>query len=200
MEGAKNENNLGNVNTKEKLLNEKDGGKNNANVLPSDSNEAKKEIKENIEKENMNKDNKIDIEEEKVLKNMNNYNDKKEDLEKEKIKKENIKKEIYRTRLSSIKETSCRNVNNYKIIEEHIGEGTFGMVFKAEYIGDPIYAEKNRIPKKVALKKIKMEDSKEGFPITALREIMLMKKCHHENILEILEIVTSKIYTKNIKK
>ena len=74
------------------------------------------------------------------------------------------------------------------------------MVFKAEYIGDPIYAEKNRIPKKVALKKIKMEDSKEGFPITALREIMIMKKCHHENILEILEIVTSKIYTKNIKK
>ena len=45
-----------------------------------------------------------------------------------------------------------------------------------------------------------MEDSKEGFPITALREIMIMKKCHHENILEILEIVTSKIYSKNNKK
>ena len=111
-----------------------------------------------------------------------------------------IKKEIYRTRYPLINQTSCRNVNNYRIIEDHIGEGTFGMVFKAEYIGDSEYAEKNGIPKKVALKKIKMEDSKEGFPITALREIMIMKKCHHENILEILEIVTSKIYTKNDKK
>ena len=111
-----------------------------------------------------------------------------------------IKKEIYRTRFPLINQTSCRNVNNYRIIEDHIGEGTFGMVFKAEYIGDSEYAEKNGIPKKVALKKIKMEDSKEGFPITALREIMIMKKCHHENILEILEIVTSKIYTKNDKK
>ena len=139
------------------------------------------------------------IENEKVFNDIPNKNNN-EELEKEKKKQENINKEIYRTRLTSIKETSCRSVNNYKIIEGHIGEGTFGMVFKAEYIGDPIYAEKNRIPKKVALKKIKMDDSKEGFPITALREIMLMKKCHHENILEILEIVTSKIYTKNSKK
>ena len=202
MEGAKNENDLKNANTKNKFLNEKeiDSGMNKPKILPSYSNETKNELKENIENENMNKENKIDIEEEKVIKNMNNHNDKKEDSEKDKIKKDSIKKEIYRTRLSSIKETSCRNVNNYKIIEEHIGEGTFGMVFKAEYIGDPIYAEKNKIPKKVALKKIKMEDSKEGFPITALREIMLMKKCHHDNILEILEIVTSKIYTKNTKK
>ena len=178
MEGAKNDNDLKNANTKNKFLNEKeiDSGVNKQNILPSYPNETKNELKENIENINVNKENKIDIEEEKVIKNMNNHNDKKD------------------------KETSCRNVNNYKIIEEHIGEGTFGMVFKAEYIGDPIYAEKNKIPKKVALKKIKMEDSKEGFPITALREIMLMKKCHHDNILEILEIVTSKIYTKNTKK
>ena len=85
-----------------------------------------------------------------------------------------IKKEKYRTRFSSIKKTCCRNVKNYKIVEDHIGEGTFGMVFKAEYIGDLDYAEKIGIPKYVALKKIKMEDSKEGFPITALREIMIM--------------------------
>ena len=57
-----------------------------------------------------------------------------------------------------------------------------------------------RIPKYVALKKIKMEDSKEGFPITALREIMIMKKCNHENLLQILEIVTSKSLIKNQKK
>ena len=114
--------------------------------------------------------------------------------------KDIIKKEKYRTRISSIKKTGCRNVNNYKIVEDHIGEGTFGMVFKAEYIGDMDYADKMGIPKYVALKKIKMEDSKEGFPITALREIMIMKKCNHENLLQILEIVTSKSLIKSQKK
>ena len=161
-------------------------------------NKDEKEINNNEKPENENKNNEMEIEENIELNNNNNNN---ENLEKEKLKQDNIiKKEIYRTRLPLINQTSCRNVNNYRIIEEHIGEGTFGMVFKAEYIGDSEYASKNGIPKKVALKKIKMEDSKEGFPITALREIMIMKKCHHENILEILEIVTSKIYSKNNKK
>ena len=194
MEGANNDSNKANADTKGKILNNNEIDKKNdeKDILPVEQKKASIELKENNVIMNLNIDNKIDIEEEKVIQNNN------EEIEKH--KKEIINKEIYRTRLTSIKETSCRNVNNYKIIEGHIGEGTFGQVFKAEYIGDPIYAEKNGIPKKVALKKIKMEDSKEGFPITALREIMLMKKCHHENILEILEIVTSKIYTKNIKK
>ena len=166
-------------------------------ILPLNSNnqqnKEKKEKKENNENSQYN-NNIINIEEKEMPNEMN-------EKEKEKLKQECIiKKEIYRTRLPLINHTSCRNVNNYKILEDHIGEGTFGMVFKAEYIGDIKYAEKNRIPKRVALKKIKMEDSKEGFPITALREIMIMKKCHHDNILEILEIVTSKIFTKNSKK
>jgi hypothetical protein len=133
----------------------------------------------------------------------NNTNNNKNIINEEKKEKkqtENIVKEIYRTRLPSNHHTGCRNVNNYKIIEDHIGEGTFGMVFKAEYIGDLDYADKMGIPKIVALKKIKMEDSKEGFPITALREIMIMKKCNHDNLLQILEIVTSKSLIKNKKK
>ena len=176
MEGAKKEDDKRSIETNEKINDENEINKKekDKDILPSEIN--KQELKEN--KENM------IIEKEKVLNEMDNKNNS-EELEKEKSKQETINKEIYRTRLTSIKETSCRSINNYKIIEGHIGEGTFGMVFKAEYVGDPIYAEKNRIPKKVALKKIKMEDSKEGFPITALREIMLMKKCHHENILEI---------------
>ena len=203
MEGAKNEEIINNEKTKEQILNNNDKeiaeNTNKIEILPKTSNQSLKESKEKNINEDVEMKNINDIKEKDVLKNITNIN-KKEDSEKEKPNQENIKKEIYRTRLSSIKETSCRSLNNYKIIEGHIGEGTFGMVFKAEYIGDPIYAEKNRIPRKVALKKIKMEDSKEGFPITALREIMLMKKCHHENILEILEIVTSKIYSKNTKK
>jgi len=42
-----------------------------------------------------------------------------------------------------------------------------------------------------ALKMIKMENFKEGFPITAVREIKLLKQLHHHNIVNLVEIVTS---------
>ena len=44
----------------------------------------------------------------------------------------------------------------------------------------------------MALKKIKTENEKQGFPITSLREIMIMKRLNHKNILQLLEVVTSK--------
>lgn len=44
----------------------------------------------------------------------------------------------------------------------------------------------------VAIKKIKQEQEKEGFPITALREIMLLKKLKHKNIVNLIEVVTTK--------
>lgn len=50
-----------------------------------------------------------------------------------------------------------------------IGEGTFGKVYKARINGDKesgLY---------YALKMIKMDNDKEGFPITAMREIKILK-------------------------
>ena len=38
---------------------------------------------------------------------------------------------------------------------------------------------------------IKMDIDKEGFPITALREIKLLKQLSHKNIVNLVEIVTS---------
>ena len=43
----------------------------------------------------------------------------------------------------------------------------------------------------VALKKIRMDNEKEGFPITAIREIKLLKNLHHVNIINLREIVRS---------
>ncbi|ONI29204.1 hypothetical protein PRUPE_1G186900 [Prunus persica] len=43
----------------------------------------------------------------------------------------------------------------------------------------------------VALKKIRMDNEREGFPITAIREIKILKKLHHENVINLKEIVTS---------
>ena len=188
----KKENDIENVNDNLK----KDNDNINKNNNQNQDNEKLKEKENNDKKENE-KDNKGNLKKENNDMNGNNknidLNQKESGKENEtnkniiEIKKNNkppqekVIKEKYRTRLPELKGTGCRNVNNYKILEDHIGEGTFGMVFKAEYVGNMDYAEKMGIPKIVALKKIKMEDSKEGFPITALREIMIMKKCHHEN-------------------
>jgi cyclin-dependent kinase 12/13 len=43
----------------------------------------------------------------------------------------------------------------------------------------------------VALKKIRMDNEKEGFPITAIREIKLLRNLNHENVINLREIVRS---------
>jgi serine/threonine protein kinase len=58
---------------------------------------------------------------------------------------------------------------------ERIGEGTYGVVFKAK---DTIQN------KTVALKKIKLENEDEGVPSTAMREISILKELQpHPNIV-----------------
>lgn len=44
----------------------------------------------------------------------------------------------------------------------------------------------------VALKKIRLEIEKEGFPITAIREIKILRQLHHKNIVRLIDIVTDK--------
>ena len=73
----------------------------------------------------------------------------------------------------------CARVDKYEKIAK-IGQGTFGEVFKARCRQD-----RNKI---VALKKVLMENEKEGFPITALREIKILQLLNHENIVNLLEI------------
>lgn len=100
-----------------------------------------------------------------------------------------ILKEIPIRKQIPIKQWPCRSIDNYKIIHQ-VGQGTFGKVYKAEYL---LYGQQgDGIPQIVALKKILMEKEKEGFPITALREIMILKRLSHHNILKLLEIVTSR--------
>lgn len=44
----------------------------------------------------------------------------------------------------------------------------------------------------VALKKVRLEHEKEGFPITAVREIKILRQLNHRNIVNLREIVTDK--------
>ena len=44
----------------------------------------------------------------------------------------------------------------------------------------------------VALKRINTEQEANGFPITAIREVKILKALNHENIVELKDIVTLK--------
>lgn len=44
----------------------------------------------------------------------------------------------------------------------------------------------------MALKKVRLENEREGFPITAVREIKILRELDHLNIVKLLEIITDK--------
>jgi len=63
---------------------------------------------------------------------------------------------------------------------EKIGEGTYGVVYKA----------KDRVSGEIiALKKIRLEAEDEGIPSTAIREISLLKELQHPNIVRLFDVV-----------
>lgn len=63
---------------------------------------------------------------------------------------------------------------------EMIGEGTYGVVYKAKDTDTgEIYA----------LKKIRLESEDEGIPSTAIREIALLKELQHPNIVRLVNVL-----------
>mgnify|MGYP004713573545 CR=1 FL=1 len=71
------------------------------------------------------------------------------------------------------------SIKRYQILQK-LGQGTFGVVQKAK---------DKETGKVVALKQLLNHSAKEGFPITAMREITILKKLHDENILELIDMV-----------
>jgi serine/threonine protein kinase len=64
---------------------------------------------------------------------------------------------------------------------EHVGEGTHGVVHKAIAPDQSI----------VALKRIPIDKKKEGFPITAIREIAILQSLDHPNVMPLVDVVHS---------
>ena len=52
----------------------------------------------------------------------------------------------------------------------------------------------------VALKKVRLDKEKEGFPITAVREIKILCQLQHPNIIRLKEIVTDKQSAADFRK
>ncbi|XP_075695705.1 cyclin-dependent kinase 11B-like isoform X11 [Rhinoderma darwinii] len=73
----------------------------------------------------------------------------------------------------------CRSVEEFQCLNR-IEEGTYGVVYRAK---------DKKTDEIVALKRLKMEKEKEGFPITSLREINTILKAQHDNIVRVREIV-----------
>lgn len=71
--------------------------------------------------------------------------------------------------------TACAQYN----IDEKIGEGAYGEVYRARTKADDV---------PVALKRVKMESEGDWLPTTALREIAILKELHHPNIVRYSKI------------
>ena len=60
------------------------------------------------------------------------------------------------------------------------------------YFSEVHKAQERSTGRFVALKKVRMENEKEGFPMTALREIRILQLLKHENVMELIEICRSR--------
>ncbi|KAI9136131.1 protein serine/threonine kinase [Paraphysoderma sedebokerense] len=70
-------------------------------------------------------------------------------------------------------------MDKYQKIEK-LGEGTYGIVYKAQ----------NRETQDiVALKRIRLDNEEEGVPCTAIREISLLKELKHPNIVRLYDVL-----------
>ncbi|MEJ1284252.1 cyclin-dependent kinase 10 [Cricetulus griseus] len=73
----------------------------------------------------------------------------------------------------------CRSVKEFEKLNR-IGEGTYGIVYRAR---------DTQTDEIVALKKVRMDKEKDGIPISSLREITLLLRLRHPNIVELKEVV-----------
>ena len=74
---------------------------------------------------------------------------------------------------------SCRHIERYEKLN-HIEEGSYGVVFRARESGTGDI---------VAVKRLKMDKERDGFPITSLREITTLMAARHPHVVNIREVV-----------
>lgn len=69
------------------------------------------------------------------------------------------------------------------IKQDKLGEGTYAVVYSG------IQKSTGRT---VAIKKIKIGQFKDGLDMSAIREVKFLRECHHENIIELIDVFSQK--------
>lgn len=81
--------------------------------------------------------------------------------------------------VSGLLNRRCRSVDCYERLN-FIDEGTYGRVFRAR---------DNETGRVYALKQVKLAGEREGFPVTALREVSVLLSLRHDNVVHVREVV-----------
>ncbi|EGF77844.1 hypothetical protein BATDEDRAFT_13581 [Batrachochytrium dendrobatidis JAM81] len=71
--------------------------------------------------------------------------------------------------------------------EKKVGEGTYAVVYQGWAIPNTALDKR-----KVAIKKIKIGQFKDGLDMSAIREVKLLKELHHVNIVELIDVFAHK--------
>lgn len=72
--------------------------------------------------------------------------------------------------------------DSYEKDGDPIGEGTYGTVWKAKC---------RRTGLTVAMKRVLIRNEKEGFPVSAIREVRALRRLDHPNIVSLLDVVAA---------
>ena len=80
---------------------------------------------------------------------------------------------------SSSSSAPPKTLDNYEKMDR-IGEGTYGVVYKARC------KTTNAL---VAMKRVRMDQERDGMPLTSLREIKLLQRLRHENVVRLLRVI-----------
>ncbi|KAL7418346.1 kinase subunit of RNA polymerase II carboxy-terminal domain kinase I [Cryptotrichosporon argae] len=95
------------------------------------------------------------------------------------------KQSVVHPMVSTIPSSTLSTTPNGEAYERlaQVGQGTYGKVYKARQAGSGVL---------VALKRIRMEGEKDGFPVTSMREIKLLQSLRHDNVVRLHEMMVSK--------
>lgn len=101
------------------------------------------------------------------------------------VRKEKVKKKRLKPRPELGEEFKHSDSVYYRKTgnESVVGSGTYGKVYKAVHVYTGGL---------VALKKIRMEGEKDGFPVTAIREIKLLQSLKHVNVVALQEVMVER--------